>query len=289
MQRMLILIALGIVCTGCVATGPLPDYGSTDSAVAYMDMLIDATTPSNLDQFIDTTDDGEGDSYRWYTGWWCPSHESVDSLYAVKGQFVSYCESRGGSYDAAYFCREDQNPDNVLFFAKFWRSSECSMGETVAMKLLEPTAGFDNQGYVEQLKEYGYMTTAELAAAEAERAHQAQLAKEEAQRKQERDLAAAEVVAASNPGTRICKEGVVDYVREGFTREAKSAPGLIVAQLDGLSDDRRQLRFRVLGHEIPTQHDNELTRSDSYRMGDFSIVPGTVYWDAVHGWAVCAK
>ncbi len=263
------LILFAALLSGCAAsTAPLPEQTATRSAVDYADALVDATTAQNLDRFINTTKSGETDAYRWYSGWWCPRHETINNQSQVFILFRGLCGERGGQYDGQ-FCRSSDHPDTVLFAAKVYRSSECSSGETVALNIIEPTGDAEHPAYVAALRERGFETVEERAVRRAEN---------------ERKRRVRELVSAAE-GTRICKSGSID----SSSRDNAKAPedGTLIAQLDGVSDNKDRIRFRILGFELSETSTQPERDPTGYRMGEFNIESGEVYWDKAEYWVVC--
>ena len=259
--------------------------------VEYTDKLVGATTARNLDRLIDTTRDGETADYSWYTGWWCPRHEHVGNADDVANQFALLCRSKGGRYDGVQLCRDIGNPNNVLFVARVTATPECSNGPTATIQVYEPIKGMEGRDYVAKLYELGYQSTEdqERKALERERAREAQESARLQREEQLRIETAANVakLLESSEGTRICKNGVIDYVLEPGIRREKRKDGVLIGQLEGLSTDQSRLKFRVVGHFIPNQEDYETQYSHSYKMGEYIVQPGIVYWDVVDHWKVC--
>lgn len=265
------LLLLAALLSGCAAsTAPLPEQTATRSAVDYADALVTATTAQNLDRFITTTKSGETEGYRWYSGWWCPRHESVTGQSQVFILFRSLCSKRNGEYDGE-FCRSKEQPDDVIFAAKVYQSNECSAGQTVSLNIVEPTDSLRHPAYMEALEKRGFETVAEQAA------RREQL---------ERQRKIREVTSAAE-GTRICQTGPIDYAAEGNAPATVSDDGTLIAQLDGVSDSRDRIRFRILSFELPESTTRTEQNSAVYRMREFNIEPGAVYWDKAENWEVC--
>lgn len=288
-----------ILVFGCSVSGPLPDYDTGGTAVDYAEGLIAKTTARNLDRFIDMVDDGESDGYRWLKGYWCPRHDDVGDVTAVKREFNAFCASQGGEYEPEGFCRDRLFADNILFVAKASASAQCNGGPTVTLHVIEPTAVPQSLAYVEQLRTFGYETVGERTerlkiAAEIEAARAAEWAAgaEDRRRLEEEERLARQarrdVFLASSMGTRICSYGTFNYVITTGTISAPGqAPGYLVAQLDGFSDDKTRLRFRVLGVDISSRRGRVAPFASDPQFGEFVATPGIVYWDRTESWSAC--
>ena len=287
MKNSIHIAAVGLLISACAASGPIPDANSTSSAVEYMDALVDATTPKNLDRFIETMEDGRANGYRWYKGWWCPRHETVAGVAAIRREVSAFCEAKGGQLLSNGMCRDETDHDRVHFVAHIWKTQECSVAETVSVDVIEPTGASDHSGYVKALRRFGYVTADEIRAAAEERRRESEELIQQFEQQRELDAQAAIEVLASETGTRICKAGVIDYVHEPGVRQEKRKSGTLVAQLDGKSEQGTRIRFRVLGYQVPELRNSEETYSHSFRMSEFAINPGIVYWDEADGWRLC--
>ncbi len=299
MMRIGVIVATIILASGCVVSGPLPDYESGGTVVEYAESLIASTTARNLDRFINTVKDGESDGFRSLRGWWCPRHDDVGDAYAVERQLDGFCRSRGGRYFPNGFCRDQQDLDRVLFIAKASPTTECSSGPTVTLQIIEPTETPQSLAYVEELRAFGYETASERnerlkieADQEAARAAEWAAGAEERRRLEEDERLASqahkEAFLASSMGTRICSYGTFDYVfMVGGTPMSGQDPGYLVAQLDGFSEDKSRLRFRVLGFNIPSHRGRGAPFARDPQFRGFVATPGIVYWDRTESWSNC--
>jgi len=292
MLRVQFVVALVVLTTGCVTSDPLPPPETTESVVGYTDALVDSTTAKNLDQFIDPMYRGEESGYRWIRGDWCPRHVTVQTAADVRGEFQALCIARGGHMKRRWLCEDVEDPDLVFFAAKIDSPGRCRSGATrVALDVVEPTRTLDDTDYIAMLRRFGFETVAEIESREAqEAAHRRHTEETYARYREEekrRAQAAKAAVLNSGVGTRICRAGLIDYVLPSAIGSQRRAPGRLIAQLDGFSEDKERLRFRVLGYEVPSLEQHEALYGQGHRMGDFLAYPGTVYWDRTDNWAIC--
>ena len=292
MNRIGVLLVFSVNLLGCGVSGVLPDVNNP-SAVAYIDELVVRTTARNLDKLFDTTSDGVTDGYRWYKGWWCPRHEAVGSAIDVKREVSAHCAANGGAYDMNSFCRDRGDADKVLFVARISPTGECSSGTTVTVEVAESLHGDMNPSYVSMLRSFGYETRVDISARVADQAQRQEAlefaAMEDRDGQEANREAAAAKILSSPQGSRVCKQGQIIYSVRSGPGGQRHQNGRLVAQLDALSDDRSQLRFRVIGVDIPRQSAAEKEFGGGYRMGEYALSPGSVYWDTLAGWEVCGQ
>ena len=67
----------------------------------------------------------------------------------------------------------------------------------------------------------------------------------------------------------------------------RKAPKQLIALLDGFSDAKDRIRFRVLGFDIPIREGRVAPFVEDPQMGEFFATPGSVYWDNASFWSVC--
>lgn len=293
MTRFALLVVTFVTgLSGCGVSGPLPAYSKNSSVIDYSESLIDSTTSRNLDRLFDTVDSGTENGYNWLSGWWCPRHSDVSTLFDVRDQYIAFCTASGGTYGIDGICRDSSNSDTALFVAKATETNECSDGPTVTLDIVEPIDGRQTSVYIQRIRQYGYETSTERTnrekyetAFKAATSERAQAARDAARAKSELNRAA---LATSSEGTRICKAGQFDFViTTGTLSSTGQAAGHLIAQLDGFSDNKDRLRFRVLGFDIPSRAGRIAPFASDPRMGEFFATPGLVYWDRAAVWAVC--
>ena len=292
MKQRILLIGVGVLMAACAASGPLPEQSLSGSVVDYSNQLVSRTTARTMDRLIDTVHDGEAPGYRWLKGWWCPRHPAVGSAADVAREFERLCTARGGVQDTKGFCRQKEDSDEILFVAKVSSSRQCSGGPTATLNIVEPTVGRQDELYLARLRTYGYKTAVEEATSEAHIAAQREARAEQLRLRTRQEEAKRKVrhqeLLQSLLGTRICQDGEFDYViTTGTISAAGSAPGTLIGQLDGFSEEKTRLRFRVLGSDIPSRHGRVAPFVGDPRMGEFVATPGAVYWDRTKFWTVC--
>jgi hypothetical protein len=298
MKYRLLFVFIPAFLTGCVTNAELPANGQPITVIEYADALIQATTASALDKMIDTMERTENASFRAMKGAWCPRHAVVDNQNAVRNQFKGECMARGGHYDGVQLCHMPGRVEEVLFVAKVGSTAACSSGgRNVHVEIVEPTADRYDPTYVSALRPFGYETSAERGRrlraekqrAEAYREQQEAEFKAREARRLKQNEERREAIMAAGIGTRICRTGEIDYILQpnSWLSDAKRKPGILMAQLDGKSEDASRLRFRILEFMIPTLEEHEVQFSHSFRMDQFRLEPGAVYWDLVTSWTVC--
>ncbi len=291
------LVFVFLSINGCAASGPLPSQMATTPVVQYSTELVSRTTAGTLDRMLKTVDDGEEPSYRWAKGWWCPRHPSVGDAADVAALFAGLCESRQGSYDDKGFCRSRESQDEILFLARATESLQCSGGPTASVIVIEPTQSSSDPIYIDLLREYGFENQVEHDARvnSARKEQQDNLDRElRTQDQNQRDQVAREEAMKLVPvGAKICKDTVFEYTEvggevAGVTISAdRSTEGILIAQLDGFSPGQEKIQFRILGHEIIGRTKRSPPLAAYPVAGDFTVFPGSVYWDNSGYWEEC--
>lgn len=289
--RALVLICVALLGS-CAASGPLPVPSANISIIDFSTELARLTSAKNPGRANYSFEGDTTDDYRWANIGWCPYHEDVTGLYGLSKQISSQCAEMGGTYDGRRFCRDSADVDEVLFMALQARGVNCPRGSRLSLRLLEPVDSVQSAAFIERIRAHGYKSQLEITAANKwhiDRRKQAiaELANEEAAQTERRSIAMA-AVGDSELGTRICRDGQFEFViSTGAISATRNAAGVLVAQIDGFSDDRSRLRFNVLGFDIPSRTRFTAPLASDPRMGDFFATPGTVYWDKAIHWYVC--
>jgi hypothetical protein len=111
--------------------------------------------------------------------------------------------------------------------------------------------------------------------------------------RQKRDLAKILISNNANIGSKICKNGNLEYswtrgvVVLGELVYTKAVEkGQMQAFLEGFSQDGYRIKFRISGWATDTGR-LRYNPSAPPRLGEFSLQQGAIYWDDVKDWFVC--
>jgi hypothetical protein len=253
----LVMFAMLLCASGCTTNATLPDPARDASIIAYMSDLRQ-TTSTLLDKVVVALPNAGVDhlDYTSWTGDWCPRHERVHSVDDVQGEISRYCRNAGGIYNNA-FCQRATDHDEVLFYAEVLREGNCQqVANPVGVHIIEPKSGkIRSRSYLAALHQVGYLTDAEMVAANAAILRELQA---------EQDRAARELPRLRTRGTRVCKkEPAITFV--GFVEDV-SGP-----------------KIRI---NIQTAYYNALSNGQGLSSRAENYQPQMV-WDMPENWRVC--
>lgn len=280
-RNLVAAIGFASLTAACAVSTPLPEYTTDGSVIDYANDLMRTTTGANLDRVVNrlTGRRGEEAGYRWLEDNWCPMHTAIYGGADIAREFSQFCAARGGVYDQG-FCRDRNNPFDVLFFANVISDDMCTPAiPHVELEIYEPIAGYQNASYLAVLQERGYLTESEDAERRQDEAIESMARRVIEDARRDERQARHQEVFESSVGRRICRDGILRATAGAFD-------GTMVAQLDGFAEGQEQLRFRVLGYESPSLGPRVRFGSDPM-MDDYRVSVGIVYWDRSANWYTC--